>query len=196
MLGLLLDGHGVELLVELHHAEALGVVHVVAEHGCAALALGALDGGAQVAPQAVAVEDVVAQHQRAAVAVDELLADDEGLRQSVGRGLLGVGQAHAIVRAVLEQALEVRQVGGRRDDEDLADARHHEHRQRVVDHRLVVHRKQLLRRHRGERVQPGATASSKYDALHRRSSESATGGKINLNCIPLDYMFNQTKRYR
>ena len=166
MLGLLLDGHGVELLVELHHAEALGVVHVVAEHGGAALALGALDGGAQVAPQAVAVEDVVAQHQRAAVAAHELLADDEGLRQAVRAGLLGVGQAHAVVRAVLEQTLEVRQVGGRRDDEDLADARHHEHRQRIVDHRLVVHRKQLLRRHRGERVQARAGTPRQYDAFH------------------------------
>ena len=33
---------------------------------------------------------------------------------------------------------------GRRDQQDLADARQHQHRQRIVDHRLVVDRQQLL----------------------------------------------------
>ena len=59
--GLLLDGDGPPLAVELHDAEALGVVHVVAEdRGPTGLCV--LDGARQVARQAVAVEDVVAEH--------------------------------------------------------------------------------------------------------------------------------------
>ena len=77
--GLLLDGDGPALPVELHDAEALGVVHVVAEDRGAAR-LRVLDGARQVARQAVAVEDVVAEHQRARLAGDEVLADGEGLR--------------------------------------------------------------------------------------------------------------------
>lgn len=111
-LGLLLDGDGTALPVELHDAEALGVVHVVAEDRGAAR-LGVLDGARQVARQAVAVEDVVAEHKRARLAGDELLADGEGLRQAVRRGLLGVGEVHAVARAVPEQALEVGKVGRR-----------------------------------------------------------------------------------
>lgn len=87
--GLLLDGDGPALAVELHDAEALGVVDVVAEDRGAAR-LGVLDGARQVARQAVAVEDVVAEHQGARLAGDEVLADGEGLRQAVRRGLLGV----------------------------------------------------------------------------------------------------------
>lgn len=60
-LGLLLDGDGPPLRVELHDAEALGVVHVVAEDR-GPPRLGVLDGARQVARQAVAVEDVVAEH--------------------------------------------------------------------------------------------------------------------------------------
>ena len=108
-LGLLLDGDGPPLAVELHDAEALGVVHVVAEDRGAAR-LGVLDGARQVGGQAVAVEDVVAEHQGARLAVDEPLADGEGLRQAVGARLLGVGEVHAVARAVPEQALEVGQV--------------------------------------------------------------------------------------
>ena len=88
-LGLLLDGDGPPLRIELHDAEALGVVHVVTEDR-GPTGLGVLDGARQVARKAVAVEDVVAEHQRARLAVDELLADGEGLRQAVRRGLLGV----------------------------------------------------------------------------------------------------------
>ena len=93
--GLLLDGDGTALAVELDDAEALGVVDVVAEDRGAAR-LGVLDGARQVARQAVAVEDVVAEHQCARLAGDEVLADREGLGQAVRRGLLGVGEVHAV----------------------------------------------------------------------------------------------------
>ena len=164
-LGLLLDGDGPPLRIELHDAEALGVVHVVAEDRGAAR-LGVLDGARQVAGQAVAVEDVVAEHQGARLAGDELLADGEGLRQAVGARLLGVGEVHAVARAVPEQALEVGQVGRRGDDQDVADARQHEGGQRVVDHGLVVDRQQLLGGHERERVQARAGPAGEDDAFH------------------------------
>lgn len=164
-LGLLLDGDGPPLAVELHDAEALGVVHVVAEDRGAAR-LGVLDGARQVAGQAVAVEDVVAEHQGARLSADEVLADGEGLRQAVRRGLLRVGEVHAVARAVAQQALEVGQVGRRGDDQDVADARQHEGGQRVVDHGLVVDRQQLLGGHERERVQARAGPAGEDDAFH------------------------------
>ena len=167
--GLLLDGDGPPLAVELHDAEALGVVHVVAEDRGTAR-LGVLDGARQVARQAVAVEDVVAEHECARLAVDELLADGEGLCQAVGARLLGVGEVDAVARAVPEQALEVGQVGRRGDDQDVADARQHEGAERVVDHGLVVDRQQLLGGHERERVQAGAGPAGEDDAFHELAS--------------------------
>lgn len=162
---LLLDGDGTALRIELHDAEALGVVHVVAEDRGAAR-LGVLDGARQVARQAVAVEDVVAEHQGARLAGDEVLADGEGLRQAVRARLLGVGEVHAVARAVPEQALEVGEVRRRGDDQDVADARQHEGAKRVVDHGLVVDRQQLLGGHERERVQAGTGPAGEEDALH------------------------------
>ena len=165
-LGLLLDGDGPPLAVELHDAEALGVVHVVAEDRGAAR-LGVLHGARQVARQAVAVEDVVAEHQGARLAGDEVLADGERLREAVRRGLLGIGEVHAVARAVTEQALEVGQVGRRGDDQDVPDSRQHEGGQRVVDHGLVVDRQQLLGGHERERVQARAGPAGEDDAFHK-----------------------------
>ena len=163
--GLLLDGDGAALAVELHDAEALGVVHVVAEDRGAAR-LGVLDGARKVARQAVAVEDVVAEDEGARLAGDEVLADGEGLGQAVRAGLLGVGEVHAVARAVTEQALEVGEVRRGGDDQDVPDARQHEGGQRVVDHGLVVDRKQLLGGHERERVQARAGPAGEDDALH------------------------------
>ena len=168
--GLLLDGDGPALAVELHDAEALGVVHVVAEDRGAAR-LGVLHGARQVARKTVAVEDVVAEHQRARLAGDEVLADREGLRQAVRARLLGVGQVHAVARAVPEQALEVGEVRRRGDDQDVPDARQHEGGQRVVDHGLVVDRQQLLGGHERERVQAGAGTAGEDDAFHSITSK-------------------------
>ena len=163
--GLLLDGDGPPLAVELHDAEALGVVHVVAEDRGAAR-LRVLDGLLEVAAEAVAVEDVVAEHERARLAGDEPLADGEGLRQAVRARLLCVGQVHAVARAVPEQALEVGEVRRRGDDQDVPDARQHEGGQRVVDHGLVVDRQQLLGGHERERVQARAGPAGEDDAFH------------------------------
>ncbi len=143
---------------------------MVAEHGGKALRLGVLHRAAQVPSQAVAVEDVVAEDERAGLPSRELLADYEGLREAVGAGLDGVGQVHAVVRPVAQQALEVRQVRGGRDDQDVADAGHHEDGQRVVDHRLVVDRQQLLAGDGGQRVQARSAAAREDDALHGRNS--------------------------
>ena len=164
--GLLLDGYGPPLAVELHDAEALWVVHVVAEDRGAAR-LGVLDGARQVARQAVAVEDVVAEHQGARLAGDEVLADGEGLRKAVGAGLLGVGEVYSVARAVPEQALEVGQVGRRGDDQDVPDSRQHEGGQRVVDHGLVVDRQQLLAGDHGQGIEPCAGTAGEDDAFHK-----------------------------
>ena len=170
-LGLLLDGDGPPPRIELHDAEALGVVHVVAEHrGPTGLCV--LDGARQVAGQAVAVEDVVAQHQRARLAGDEVLADGEGLGQAVGARLLGVGEVHAVARAVPEQALEVGEVRRRGDNQDVPDARQHEGAKRVVDHGLVVDRQQLLGGHERERVQARAGPAGEDDAFHDELSSA------------------------
>lgn len=168
-LGLLLDGDGTALTVELHDAEALGVVHVVAEDR-GPTGLGVLDGARQVARQAVAVEDVIAEHERARLAGDEVLADGECLRQAVRAGLLGVGEVYAVARAVPEQALEVGEVGRRGDDQDVPDARQHEGGQRVVDHGLVVDRQKLLGGHERERVQARAGTAGEDYAFHELAS--------------------------
>ena len=60
--------------------------------------------------ESVALEDVVAQHQTHAVIAYEVGSYGECLRQSVGAWLLGIGEAHAYVASVTQQALESRQV--------------------------------------------------------------------------------------
>ena len=52
-----------------------------------------------------------------------------------------------------------------RNDQDLADPRQHQRGQRIIDHRLVVDRQQLLRGHQGHRVKPRAAATGKNDTL-------------------------------
>ena len=114
----------------------------------------------------MAVEQVVAEHERAALAFDKILADEERLREAFGAGLLGVLQLKPHFAAVAQQFLEHRQIARRGDDENLADARQHQHRERIVDHRLVVDRQHLLGDDLRHRMQPGAGAAGQNDAAH------------------------------
>ena len=86
---LLLDGDSVVVLVELHDAEALGVIHAIAKYRGTALLCGR-DRSAEVAREAIAVEDVVSQDERAGLPRHEVSADNEGLCKTVGLWLLRI----------------------------------------------------------------------------------------------------------
>ena len=111
--------------IELHDAEAFGVLDVIAEHGGPALVLARTR---EMAPQAVSVEDVVAQDERTRIAVDEVLADEERLGKAIGRRLHRIVKLKPELRAVLQKVAEVRQILWRAYDQDVPDARQHERR--------------------------------------------------------------------
>ena len=160
--GLLLDGEHAAGVVELDDAVARGVTDLVGEDQRAL----DVDVFGQVRAEARAVEQVVAEDERALVAVEEPLAQDERLGESVGAVLDHVGDGKSQVRPVAEQSAERVLVVGRRDEQDLAQAREHQRAQRVVDHRLVVDRQQLLGDRAGDRVKARAVAASQNDSLH------------------------------
>ena len=170
MLGLLLDGDGIVILVELDHAKALRIIDVIAKDRGALAVLGARNRASELLAKAVAVEDVVTEHERAGLSGAELLADDERLGKAVRRRLHLVGQMDAELAAITQKTLEIGEVGRRGDDENVANARHHERGERIVDHRLVVDRQQLLARDQRERIQARAAAACQYDALHMMRS--------------------------
>ena len=86
-----------------------------------------------------------------------------------GRGCSAYSKRRPHCWPVPEQLAEARQVLRRGDDQDIPDAREHQRAQRVVDHRLVVDREQLLADHAGQRVEPRARAAGEDDALQSSS---------------------------
>ena len=148
--------------VELDHAIAFRIRDAIAEHRAAdRLGIGL---GQQVG-QAVAEEDVVAQHHGRRRAGQEILGQQIGLRQTVRRGLDDVFEPHPPLAAVAQGALELLLVDRGGDHRDLADPGQHQHRDREIDHRLVVDRQQLLRDAPGDRIEPRARAARQNDAL-------------------------------
>lgn len=159
---LFLEAHSLAFLVELDDAVALGVADVVGKDRRAVRLRGrALHHDSKVGP----VEDIVAQDERTALAREEFLTDQERLRKAFRLGLHGVRDGDAPLRAVAEQALEVRIVRRRRDHEDVPDTREHQRRQRIVNHRLIVDRHELLRHRDRQRIQPRARAAGQDDSL-------------------------------
>jgi hypothetical protein len=151
LLRLLLDREHLAVGTELHDAVRRGVGHPVGEHPAA----GDRAVGREGPPEPGAVEDVVAEHEGDGLVADEVRADDEGLGQPLGARLDGVLEGDAQVGAVTEEVPELRLVLRSRDHQDLADAGHHQRGERVVDHRLVVDRHDLLADAPGDRVEPG-----------------------------------------
>ena len=115
------------------------------------------------------MKKVVAKHQCRWRVVKEFGADQGRLGQTIWAGLLCVLDGHAPGAAIAEQAPKGVLIVGSGDDQYLADPCQHQGAERVVDHRFVIHRHQLLAHRRGERRQARATAPSQDDAptLHQ-----------------------------
>jgi hypothetical protein len=122
--------------------------------------------GAEALAQTGAVEDVVAEDQRDRLVTDEVRTDQERLGKALGAGLHRIAELDADLGPVTEEPAETVLVLGRGDHQDLADSGIHQQGQRVVDHRLVVDRHQLLADRLGDRVQPRPAASGQNDSAH------------------------------
>ena len=166
LLRLFLDGDDLAVLVEFHDAEALRIVDIVAEHRGALAVCRVLDRRLQALFETVTGKNIVAEHHGDAVVADEIRADDERLRESVGRRLDGVGQAQTELFAVAEQLLKARRVLRCGNDEDIPDPGAHEHRHGIVDHRFVIDRQQLLGGHLCQRIQARAGAACENNTFH------------------------------
>ena len=113
------------------------------------------------------LEDVVGEHHREAIAVDEALREPERLGDAAGILLVGVEKAvDAPLVAVAQQPQELTRVGAARDDHHLADPGLDERLDRVVDHRAIEDGQQVLVRDAGERVEPAAGPTGEDHALH------------------------------
>ena len=166
MLRLFLHAEHLAVLVELHDAKALGILHIVAEHGAATLVLCIGRSALEQLGEAVAVENVIAQDHGAAVIANELFAQNKGLCQTVRGGLHLILQMDAVLAAIAQQRLKAGRIGRGRDDQDILNARQHKGGQRIVDHRLVVDRQQLFAGDHGQRIEPCAGTAGENNAFH------------------------------
>ena len=154
--GFLLDRKAVTHRIELRHAIALGLLDTVAEDRSLAILLRRADGLAKKTREARAVEDIVPQNQTHGVVADEVRADKECLCKTVRGRLLGIRDTNTVVGAVAQKTSETRKVIRCRDNHDIADTRKKQSRERVVDHRLIINRKQLLADTFRDRIQAAA----------------------------------------
>ena len=164
--GLLDDIRGAAGLgIEADHPVTLGILDLIGENRRAA---GRRRCRGHVAFRAhrVAMEDIVAEDQRRGAAGEEFLADQEGLGEPLGLRLHRIAQVDPERDTGPQQRLEHRQVARGGDDQDVADARQHQYRERVIDHRLVEHGQELFRDRQRRRIEPRARSTGEDDALH------------------------------
>ena len=116
-LRLFLDAERMACGVEFHHAVALRIRDLVGENDAALriLAVGEL--------AAEAVEDIIAEHECDAVIANEILANQEGLCESLRSRLDRVIDHEPELGAITKEALEGARIFRGSDDEDLPNAR-------------------------------------------------------------------------
>ena len=162
----LLDGNALAFRIEFRHAVTLRIGDPIAENGGhSAVRIG--HGLAQLRFKPGAMEDIVSQHHAGGIVSDEFTADDESLGQTVRRRLFRISEVNTIIGTVPQQPLESRQVMRRGDDEDIPDSGHHQHGDRIVDHRLIVDGQELLGDSFRDGIEAGSTAAGEHDSFHR-----------------------------
>jgi hypothetical protein len=104
--------------------------------------------------ESMAIKDIVTQRQRNIRAIDKLPGDKKSLSYALGLGLHRVFESDSPFRTVSEQTLETFLFVRRVYDHYIAYTRHHKGGERIVDHRLVVYRRELLRDSPRDGIEP------------------------------------------
>ena len=155
MTRLLFNRNSPSIFVKLYHAEWPRIFNPVAEHRCTVLLLCALT---QNLRQRVAVEDVIAEHKAYRVVSHELAADEQCVRNTTRDRLFCIADMNAELTSITEQRAEGICFVRRNDYHDIGNARLHENCKRVINHGLVVNRKQRLAHRFCHRVKARAFA--------------------------------------
>ena len=115
----------------------------------------------------VLFDDVVTEHDTDLVAVREVLGKQQRVGDTALTFLIRVLEvAEAQVFAVAQELEEVARMLATCHDHDLANARVHEALDRVIDHRPVVDREQVLVRDERERPQTRTEPAGEDDTFH------------------------------
>src|SRR5947209_3000607 len=120
---------------EFDHAVPFRVAHLVSE-----------DAGAVFKTESIpkeielTVKDVVSQDETGARVANELFADQEGLGNSVWLRLFGIIDSDSKLGPVAEVIAQHWAIFRGRNNQHLPQSPEHEGRERVANHRFVVHR--------------------------------------------------------
>ena len=128
------------------------------------------------------LKNIISEYQTDRIRSNEIGTDQEGLRQSIRRRLLRIGELHSVVRTIAQQTTESRQILRGRDHENLPNPRTHQYRNRIVDHRLVVNGQQLLAHPFSHRIQPGTRSSCKNNSFHNSILPNGKQHPFSIQC--------------
>ena len=155
MARLLFNRNSPSILVKLYHAEWSRIFDPVAEYRCTVLLLCALT---EHFTQRIAVEDVIAQHKAYRVVAHKLSTDQKCVRNTTRDRLFCIANLNAELTSIAEQRAECICLVRRNDHHDIGNARLHKNCKRVINHRLIVNRKQRLAHRFCHRVKARAFA--------------------------------------
>ena len=112
-------------------------------------------------------ENVVPENDAEGVVTDEVPGEADRVGDAESPALIPVRQIEAEVGPISQQLHDVTDTLAADDDHDLPNAHSRERLERVVDHRPVVDRQEVLVRDDREREQSGGGAASEDEAFHR-----------------------------
>lgn len=108
----------------------------------------------------MAIKNVVAQNQRSQVNTQKIRTNQEGLGQPIRARLHRILQLDPPPTAIPKHLLETRRILRGGNDQDLPDPGQQQRAKRVIDHRLVIDRQQLLRDRQRRRMKPSPGSTS------------------------------------
>ena len=119
----------------------------------------------QLGCEAGPVKDVVAQYEANRILANKVLAQDKRLRQAIRILLNCVLDTEAPLAPISQKVGVSNLITGCGDDQNIPNASLHQRGERVINHRLVVYRHQLLADSHGQWMQARARSTGKNDAL-------------------------------
>ena len=149
--------NGFALFIEFNDAEPFRIIDIIAKYrspfriSCSLL---------QMTGQPSTVENIIAQNHSTRFPGNEFFTENKGLSQSIWRRLHLITQMDTITGPISQEPFKIRQIRRRRNNQNIPNPSQHQRRQRIINHGLIIHRQQLLRRHHRQRIQPRPTTPS------------------------------------
>lgn len=158
--------------IKFYDTISLWISHFVRKHDRFSFILSSLNTCFEHMTESLPIKDIISQYQTDIILADKIFPNCKGLSKPIRISLYRIRNHNSPLTTISEKSLKTLLIIQSRDHQNISNSSQHQDRKRIIYHRLIIDRHQLLGNRERNRMKPCTEAPGKDNSFHINESNN------------------------